>query len=522
MATPESSAVALARIVFLLKEAPEAKRDLQVAFETLIDSFGTGPHEFGVRSGAFLLDGVRLDLNSTGVEALFQVMWAHGIGDLVMPADLTPGILASLVRALASPPPATPDVAVFQSRLQGLGATMLKVSGLPVTGKVEGLVLNEIDLKPAIPRTAPPAIPRGHKPVEDEDTQLTGLGSDVVSEEKFGMMHFMTLEMPTGGNLDDLTDQLDTEQTSSSQSELMARILTAGEQAAGAGAWQEVLRAGVNLIRHEEEHAEDATRRSFGMALRRLMPRPVLEQIARLSHPLATRNDAILVLRRMGAESTEVLLELLISARSPGERRSYFNALTHMTEGTKLLVHMLTHDEWFVLRNVAELCGEMKLEDAVLPLTRQMNHEDERVRRAVVGALARIGTPGTVEPLRKALNDPSAQVRLQAVAGIDSKRARGLVGSLIKRLEDEPVDDVKREILLALGRVASPEALTVVAKAAEPGGRVLKRKPTAYRMAAVEALRLAGPSAANHLKSLLDDDDAEVQSAARKALSNMW
>jgi len=263
-------------------------------------------------------------------------------------------------------------------------------------------------------------------------------------------------------------------------------------------------------------------RRGFGVALRRLMPRPVLEHIAKLAYPTATRNDAIVVLRRMGAESTELLLELLIAARSPGERRAYFNALSHMTEGTKLLIHMLTHDEWFVIRNVAELCGEMKLEDAVLPLARQANHEDERVRRAAVGALARIGTPGTVEPLRKALADPSAQVRLQAVAGVDSRRARGLVGSLIKRLDEESVDDVKREILLALGRVASAEALQVVAKAAEPGGRLLKRKPTAYRLAAVEALRLAGPSATNQLKLLLDDEDHEVQAAARKALANLW
>lgn len=521
MASPESSVVALARIVFLLRDAPEAKRDLQVAFETLIDAFGTGAHELGVRKDAFLFDGTKLDLTETAVSALHGVLWAHGVGDLVMPEGTTPGVLASLVRALAAPPPSEPEVAVFQSRLRGLGATTLQASA-PPAGRVEGLVLNEKELRPAIPRTAPPAIPGRQKPAEEEDTQLTGLGKDAVSEEKFGMMHFMTLEMPTAGRLEDLTKELDLKEAGSASSDFLAQILAAGEQAAIGGAWLDVLKAGVSLIRHEEEQPEGELRRGFGMALRRLMPRPVLEQIAKLAHPLATRNDAILVLRRMGAESTEVLLELLISARSPGERRSYFNALTHMTEGTKLLVHMLTHDEWFVIRNVAELCGEMKLEDAVLPLAKRMTHDDERVRRAVVGALARIGTPGTVEPLRKALSDPSAQVRLQAVAGVDSRRARGLVGSLIKRLDEESVDDVRREILLALGRVASPEALQTVAKASEPGGRLLKRKPTSYRLAAVEAFRLAGPSAANYLKSLLDDEDPDVSAAARKALANLW
>lgn len=522
MASPESTAVSLARIVFLLKEQPDAKADLQTAFETLIDRFGTGPHEFGVRRGAILLDGIQLDIRNTAIEALHRVFWAHGVGDLVMPDGVTPGLLASLVRALASPPPSNQDVGVFRSRLEGLGANSLKVSPLPVTGKIEGLVLNEIDLKPPIPRTAPPAIPKGHKQAEDEDTQLTGLGADAVSEEKFGMMHFMTLEMPTAGNLGDLTDQLESEGGAPTNSDFMARMMAAGEQASATGAWQQLLHAATSLIRHEDEQTDGDTRRSYGLALRRLLPRRALEQIARLAHPQATRNDAVLVLRRMGAESTEVLLELLIAARSPGERRSYFNALTHMTEGTKLLVNMLTHDEWFVLRNVADLVGEMKLEDAVTPLTRLMGHEDERVRRAVVGALARIGTTGTVEPLRKALSDSSAQVRLQAIAGVDSKRAKGLVGSLIKRLDDESVEDVKREILLALGRVASPESLAVVAKAAEPVRGLFKRKATSYRLAAVEAFRLAGPSAANHLKALLEDDDAEVSGAAKKALANMW
>jgi HEAT repeat protein len=283
-----------------------------------------------------------------------------------------------------------------------------------------------------------------------------------------------------------------------------------------------VLKAAVALVQHEDDQPDGDERRGFGLALRRLVPRSVLEHLARLTISVATRQDAIIVLRRMGADSTEILLELLVAAQGTGERRAYFNALTHMTEGTKLLVHMLSHDEWFVVRNVADLCGEMKLEEAVPSLAKRIGHEDERVRRAVAGALARIGTPGTVEPLRQALQDSSAQVRRMAVAGVDGRRGRSLAPAMIRRLDEETVNDVQKEILAALGRVASPEALQALARAAEPGGRLLKRKPTAYRLAAVQALHTAGPSAANLLKALLDDDDDEVQAAARKALANLW
>src|SRR5690606_2586976 len=82
-------------------------------------------------------------------------------------------------------------------------------------------------------------------------------------------------------------------------------------------------------------------------------------------------------------DATETLLALLASAERIEERRAYFAALRQMTEGTDLLVNMLTHDEWYVVRNVADLCGEMRLETAVGRLARHASHPDERVRRSV-------------------------------------------------------------------------------------------------------------------------------------------
>src|SRR2546426_9958888 len=49
---------------------------------------------------------------------------------------------------------------------------------------------------------------------------------------------------------------------------------------------------------------------------------------------------------------------------------------------------------------------------------------------------------------------------------------------LIRRLDQEPDEGVQAELLRAIGRLGAKEALEVLARHAEPGGRVNRRSPT--------------------------------------------
>src|SRR3989442_6309238 len=130
------------------------------------------------------------------------------------------------------------------------------------------------------------------------------------------------------------------------------------------------------------------------------------------------RRDAILALQRGGAGGVKVLIALLVAAPAMAERRVLFDALSQMKEGTGQLVHMLGHRQWFVVRNGAELVGELGLEEAVPALARQLEHPDDRVRKAVALALAQIGTGSAAEHLLHALPDTSAEGRMQVALGI--------------------------------------------------------------------------------------------------------
>jgi len=267
----------------------------------------------------------------------------------------------------------------------------------------------------------------------------------------------------------------------------------------------------------------DATRRrQYSIALKRMYNKALLEGVAELANSPLERDDALLVLRRAGEDGVEVLLDLLVAAPTIEERRGIFMALTGMKEGTDQLVHMLGHHQWFVVRNVAELAGELALEDAVPALAQQLDHDDERVRKAVALALAKIGSSGAAEPLRRALRDKSPEVRMQAALGVGGRKSSALAMPLVVAMEEEEDEGVERELMLALGRIGSSAAVQALIKFAQPGGRLFGRKPAALRATAVEALRLAAtPAAVGTLEGLTDDGDKQVRSAAQSALTDL-
>ena len=276
------------------------------------------------------------------------------------------------------------------------------------------------------------------------------------------------------------------------------------------------------VVRNEQRVPEGSSaRRHYGIALRRIYSKAVLQVLAQL---VATphRTEAMVALQRARDAAVEVLFDTLVAARTVGERRALFDALTEMTQGTEQLVHVLDHPEWFVVRNVAELLGELGMEEAVPALSRQLDHPNERVRKAVALALAKIGTRSTAEPLRRALRDKSPDVRVQVALGIGGRKSIALAMPLVVAMEDEKDDAVARELILALGRIGSPDAVQALIKYSQPAGRLFGRKSPQRRLAAVEALRIVATAPAiGTLEGLADDGDKDVRAAARAALADV-
>ena len=487
MTEPAQLAFELASMIFLLRDRPDAREDQAAQFKTLFASMlGRGLDVRASESG-LTVSGTRLQDTQPLVGGLRTHLLDRGVGELRLASTVRPAQLLEVLKALAEPP----------GRYRSLHEMAISFDA----SVREVLVLS------------PPA-PDG--PVESGDWNAYDDVAHAVAEQAAEVVRpsvAMRLDL-----LPDHLDAITRDPSATDVPERLNEVVRAVDDLAAQDDWAALLSAAATVVRGEERARNSPNARSFGIAIRRMMPRSVVERIARLVPQPEQRADAQVVLQRVGADGTEALLGLLAGADKMEDRRAYYAALRQMTEGTDLLVNMLTHDEWFVVRNVADLCGELRIESAVPKLAKHVNHGDERVRKSVAAALARIAAPGSAEPLRSMLRDKSPAVRLAVAQNLD-ERLRGLAMSVTVALDEENRADLVREYLLALGRMKSTEAVKVLSKAAEPGGKIFGRKPLSTRIAAIEALGLVGTSAARSaLETLRNDGDASVREAVEKEL----
>ena len=519
MASPQDFAALFARTLDLFRD-PGAKEVQKAQFRMLAGLLKLQGVTLGVQDGRLMVNGTTLDGNT-----LAQRLEFHSVKEITIPADSPVAEVFELLRALAEQP-GDEDIA---SRLKANGAKRIAVTmhtpvleaeppAIPVAPVRADTLLTLQGARPRAP-VAPPAPPRGTAP----KTPVTGEAEDVpdiVREANAAHAAFSPAAAATQTPAA-LIAQLGDRPDGPHVGDVLAILGRQLETAMKTNRVSQALAIVAGIVRAEQQVTDASRRRQYSIALKRMYNKAFLEGIAEVANHPSDRDDALLVLRRAGEDGVEVLLDLLVAAPTIEERRGIFMALTGMKEGTDQLVHMLGHHQWFVVRNVAELAGELGLEEAVPALAQQLAHEDERVRKAVALALAKIGSSGAAEPLRRALRDKSPEVRMQAALGV-GRKSSALAMPLVAAMEEEEDEGVERELILALGRIGSASAVQALIKFAQPGGRLFGRRPAALRAMAVEALRLAAtPAAIGTLEGLTDDGDKEVRAAAHSALADL-
>jgi HEAT repeat protein len=482
MTAPSSVIAALARMLGDLHDAPGDRDRLKASFRDLYSLMEPAGATVTIDVKGVLVDGVPLPHGLPGGSEVRIRFHAHGIGMIRVPPRVKPADLLAVVRLLAAEPTSGGGVESFVARLPVEAALAIRVEGARrLPSAADTRTLDNL----SAPVSSPPAPPPGPALL---GASLTEPGAQVRRDQP---------------RLDALRD-----------------IEVRADQAFRDEEWEDLLGLAGTILRLEGTEADEGRRRQFTMALRRVLPKSALQHMARLALVESHRAEATAVLRRRDADAVEALLELLTAAPTLSERRGYFSVLTKMETGTERIVHRLHHPDWFVVRNVVELCGELRLADAVRSLGEQARHRDVRVRRAVAGALGKIGSADSLEAMRQLLHDVEPVVRLQAAQGIGGEWGRGLVGSIAVRLPEETHPDVLRELHLALGRLGTGEAVQALRAAAAAPRGLFVRKASAARVAAVEGLGLVrGPAAAGALQELLGDADAEVRAAAERGLA---
>ncbi len=486
MASPYPIAAVLGSLVFVMRHergAPEHQDSLLRTFRAILAG---GELTVEAASNELRLGGEMVPLDAPGAALFCEQLLLHEIRAAVLPADIADADLLRFVAVLSAFPGTHPS---YDDVIAALGSTAERVLLTRATGDFEIFSAGTHRANSSIET---PSGPRQFQATELDPNAAAGTES---------------ADAPTGGVVPGSRPPMET-------------LLTQCREAIDQQDWEALLESAVQVVEGEDDIASDLAGSLHRIEFKRLMSRRVLGMIARLAHG-ERRQEAITVLRRFGIEGTEVLMDLLVEATNIGDRRGFYSALVQMNEGTSVIVQHLTHPQWYVVRNAADLCGELALAEAIPALARQTRHPDERVRKAVAEALGKIATPVAMETLAKMLFDPAPAVRLQAVAHLRGRRVRGMTGPIGELLQREEDTTVQHEALLALGRIGSPEAITLLAEWASAGGGLLRRRAMPARLTAVQALALAGPAAVGALTTLQKDAAKEIREAAAATMQAM-
>ena len=345
------------------------------------------------------------------------------------------------------------------------------------------------------------------------------LGTTGMKDESFAMM---TREISHSEPIRDLSalNKLIAEATDTDSAALAAgEALRAAEQRIKDGDWLAALSIIATMVQRDDPSVDAEVRSAYLVVVRRLFTPNTLRGLAQLlPNKRELRESLHAVFARSGEDGVDALVELMTAANSPGERRAYRDALAACPQAAPMLGHMLGDPQWFVVRNAAELLGEMGVAEVDGRLVETLSHPDARVRRAATGALARLGTPRALHALQDMLRDPNPDIRLQAALGLGAAGQRAATADLLEVLDKEQDADVQQAIVTALGKVATVEAIERLQKVAKPGN-LFRRKASGLRIAAVNALaEAATQESLDILRDMSNDRDKEVRAAIGRAL----
>ena len=524
------------RLVRLCAIAPESLAEHQAALEAARASVLEG--EVTVNADQFppMVNGVPVTGAAAGLDGLPARLRHCGFGRLFVARDAEASELMLLARTIAGQPTGQAPGAEMMLRTVRVSPPSEQV-GLMGQLTPTGIwaVPQPADFRPYEPSPREPT-PTSSVPII-EDEQVVGLESGPKLMAPSGISPMINTPVLLRPVLSDDKRDLTADQLAD-RLETAHRLQHPPERLREVGLLvEELMRRAERTLREDDpvtlrdmvllilqrgdDEREQELRLVYQMARRKLLAPTYLRSVARLAPRLPDERDSLLfILGHAGEEGADAVIEQLIAAESPSDRRAYFNTLIRLQAGEASLLHMLSDERWYVVRNAADLLGEMGVVHAEDALLEALQHYDERVRKSVLMALARLATPRGLHAVREALEAEEPTTRAHAAAALSATSWPYIASTLRRRLRDEPEPEVQQVLLAALGRDASDEAVAALIEiAAPPRLLALRRRRNPLRTAAVHALVTAATAAARTaLVRLSDDRDEEVRDAAKAAL----
>ncbi|UCD23921.1 MAG: HEAT repeat domain-containing protein [Gemmatimonadota bacterium] len=511
MKDEQKIAILCARIVDLLRRNPNAVDEQKAALRSLLEVSHTRSFTVRVQGQRLAVEGSLVPPDVPFVADFVSQMRSHGVGEVIVAQGTAALDMMHLFRAIS------------QSASEGADGSAVRQSLIDAEVRRVAVVelASEAVADERSARRVTDALDASAVGGEAQDWESEFL--DIIPESEGA--GFTELMERTKGKVVSPTAAAGNLSRSGSVPEVTKALksVTVGvSRAVHDGRLEEAVEGLMKVLREEEEVVDDEIKEAYLLALRGLLTPEILQPLSKLLIDPLYGRDIIRIMRRAGLKGTQLMLEQLIAAPTFAERRAYLDALRQVEEGTDIIINMLGHHEWYVVRNVADLVGELAIEEAIPALGKSVEHGDARVRLAVGVALAKIGTPLTVRFLRSTLHDKDPRVRASVARELGGSGLSALVMPLINAIDAEELDEVRAEYYRALGRIGTPDAIRALTDVARKTGGLFRGRGGALRTAAVEGLAAAGGDEAKRvLESLKRDRDKDVRDAALAGLRKL-
>ena len=491
------------RLVSLLMHEVSNVDEQKVSLRALVAVSKNGPVSIVAQDWQLVVNDQPVPGALTGVGEVASQMAAHSVLRIDIEAGCGPADLLGIARIVATEAKPGDGGALVRKKLAALhpkGIAITTAEPEPVTVSQDAPTVVSSTGKTAT-QTASPRV------AQDAATLVTKIGAPDFSKVGLGEL-FGSLDV--AGDADACTRALDDLVSLAEHSVRTGKPVAVGDILYG-------------VVQRDSQIQGVEIKRAYVMAIRRLSKPALLRAVTTLIPKKPERKQHFYeVLSRTGEEGAAILIEQITQAQTNEDRRTLFEVLVELPDAVPALIRMLGDSRWFVVRNAADLLGEMvasQAEDALIGLLR---HSDDRVRRSATNALLKLGTPNALKGIYEAVSDSSPEVRMQAAAAIATRKDGRTAATLIRAIEDEADADVQLAMIAALGRVATTEAVQKLVRLAEPEGRLFRKKATNIRVAAVQALGDAKtPAALSALKELAGDKEKDVRETATRALAHV-
>ncbi len=518
----ESISNELARLVWLLVYRPGQVEDQKHALRGVLTSVRDTSAQIKAsdvsRSAAELAEEVPRPERYLWLAELSNRLFAHSVRSIEVHEAARAADLLGLARALAMPG-ANDEGRAFDAELVALAATSFSVH----IGR-DGFVRNATPPHGIHAVQSRRKTPSGHNVMRGlSTTSILDVASASTKANKDAATRLVQdaiMPPAPGRDVSDLVMRLRGDLSQQDGAGLLDELGRIMEDSARAAQWTTVVEIAARMLDREESLDDPALRRLFGIQFRRLAKPTVLRAIIQLL-PVRRelRRDIQRLLVRQGEPAADLLVEMLAASENSSERRAYRDAIVKCPSAALALIHLLRDVRWFVVRNAAELLGELNAREADQELINALRHPDPRVRRAATFALIKLGTPRAMHTIVQALQDAESTVRLKAAIGLGAVKDARTVPALLAALDREEDPDVLHAVLGALGSHPSGEVVARLAKESSSGS-LLRRRPLPRRLAAVAALGVCGTLESRRaLEDLERDKDRAIRDAAAKALA---